>query len=119
MPRRPTTAERLKAAIAHDKEQLEQTARELRAKESALRAEETAERNKRRFLVGKLADNAGLFALSDADLEALFQALSPLAAVPSPAAVLTAALQDIKGASGTSVDASGHAAHDVSPACSV
>ncbi|HEX6827116.1 MAG TPA: hypothetical protein VF077_12435 [Nitrospiraceae bacterium] len=50
------------------------------------------QRDRRRYAVGALAEEAGLFAWSDADLAALMQALVLLAAVSTPRAVIAGIL---------------------------
>jgi hypothetical protein len=51
-------------------------------------------RTQRRVQVGRLAEDAGLFTLNDADLAALFQLLTPLLQTPNPVACLAGLLQD-------------------------
>lgn len=100
-----TKAERLAMKIQRDRETLERKRQERAEQEATLRAEirhseatlrdETRKAtNRRRYLVGALADEAGLLAWSDTDLAGIFAALAPLKAVPHPVAVLEAILGD-------------------------
>jgi hypothetical protein len=56
--------------------------------EATVREETRKAVNKRRYHVGALADDAGLFAWSNADLAAAFAVLALLCDTPNPAAVL-------------------------------
>ena len=112
-----TRAERLDRAAARAKAQLEAQRKALAQIQAAQYAEEKKARTKRRLVVGELADQAGLFALSDTVLAGLFAALSRLVEVPDPVAVLEGLLSDAEGQPGTSVDGMAHAAHGVSTAC--
>jgi hypothetical protein len=112
-----TRAERAALREQRLKDQLAATRRQLAQVEAQNRAAERTARNKRRFQVGLLADQAGLFALDDAGLARLFAALSRLVAIPDPVATLEGLLCDAEGQPGTSVDGMAHAAHGVSTAC--
>ena len=68
------------------------------------RAEERKQRDKRRYLVGKLLDEAGLLAWSDADLQAVAQALSRLVEVPNPGALVEGLLDEATLAGDASLD---------------
>ncbi len=105
-----TRAERAALREQRLKDQLAATRRQLAQVEAQNRAAERTARNKRRFQVGLLADQAGLFALDDAGLARLFAALSRLV-------TLEGLLCDAEGQPGTSVDGMAHAAHGVSTAC--
>ena len=78
---------RLREKLAEDK-------RALRQVQAHQRADARAARNKRRFLIGQLADAAGLFTWDDATLQGLFQGLAFLRDTPAPVAVLTSLLAD-------------------------
>ena len=112
-----TRAERAALREQRLKDQLAATRRQLAQVEAQNRAAARTARHKRRFQVGLLADQAGLFALDDAGLARLFAALSRLVAIPDPVATLEGLLCDAEGQPGTSVDGMAHAAHGVSPAC--
>jgi len=62
------------------------------------RVEARKTRDKRRFQVGKLADDTGLFAWDDVTLTGLFQALTLLLDTPDPVAVLEGVLTDTNAA---------------------
>jgi hypothetical protein len=55
-------------------------------------------RDKRRYLVGKLADEAGLFGWDDATLTGLFQMLRVLMDTSDPVAVLESLLTEVTSA---------------------
>ena len=112
-----TRAERAALREQRLKDHLAATRRQLAQVEAQNRAAERTARHKRRFQVGLLADQAGLFALDDAGLARLFAALARLVASPDPVATLEGLLCDAEGQPGTSVDGMAHAAHGVSPAC--
>jgi len=65
--------------------------------------------------VGELADQAGLFALDDTTIAALFALLAPLVHVPDPVAVLDAMLRDVGGTLGRVVPGYAHPADGVAP----
>ena len=111
-----TRAERLANAERLAREQLERQRTRLAKVQAQQREEERRALTKRRLLMGELADQAGLFALSDTVLAGLFAALSRLVEVPDPVAVLEGLLSDGSGTPGTSVDGCAHAAHGVTPA---
>ena len=58
--------------------------------------------------MGELADQAGLFALDDTTIAALFALLAPLVHVPDPVAVLAAMLNEVDGSPGTVVPGCAH-----------
>jgi hypothetical protein len=62
--------------------------------EAAVREETRKATNKRRYHVGALADEAGLFVWSNAEFKAVFAVLAVLADVPNPAEFLEGALTD-------------------------
>ena len=112
-----TRAERAAVREQRLKDHLAATRRELAQVEAQHRAAVRAERNKRRFHVGLLADQAGLLVWEDATLARLFTLLSPLTQMPHPEAVLEALLADPARPAREVVDGMAHAAHGVSPAC--
>ena len=112
-----TRAERAALREQRLKDHLAATRRHLAQVAAQNRAAARTARHKRRFQVGLLADQAGLFALDDAGLARLFAALSRLVAIPDPVATLEGLLCDAAGQPGTSVEGMAHAAHGVSPAC--
>ena len=96
-----TKAERLAAKIQRDKDTLEKQRQvlaeseatlraEIRHSEAALRDEERKATDKRRYQVGALAEEAGLFAMSNTELAEVFAALGALRAGERPGAVLEA-----------------------------
>src|SRR5207245_10555436 len=87
-----TRAERLANAERLAREQLERQRTRLAKVQAQQREEERRALTKRRLLMGELADQAGLFALSDTVLAGLFAALSRLVEVPDPVALLDALL---------------------------
>lgn len=89
-----TRTERLAEQESRAKARLEKERRAYVEAQQKRRAEELRERAKRYTMVGKLLDDAGLLALSDADLAALVTLLAPLTQVPNPVAVLEALLSD-------------------------
>ena len=104
-----TKLERAAEKARKEKEKLqeiERLARESRAAqrktilqaEAAVREETRKATNKRRFHVGALADEAGLFAWSNADLRGLFVLLATLRDSPDPVAVLEGLLLKKGGA---------------------
>jgi hypothetical protein len=100
-----TKLERAAEKARKEKEKLaeqERLARESRAAqrktimqaEASVRAETRKATNKRRYYVGALADEAGLFAWENADISAVFRVLARLKDCPDPAAVLEGVLED-------------------------
>ena len=94
-----TKAERLAAKIQRDRDTLEKQRQvladseatlraEIRHSEAALRDEERKATDKRRYQVGALAEEAGLFAMSNTELAEVFAALVALRAGERPGAVL-------------------------------
>lgn len=71
---------------------------EIRVAEAQVREETRKATHKRRYHVGVLAEEAGLFAWSDADLAAVFAVLGTLREVSHPAAVLEGLLvEEVEG----------------------
>ena len=63
--------------------------------EASVREETRKATNKRRYHTGALADEAGLLAWSDTDLQKVFLAVARLRETPNPGAVLESLLLDI------------------------
>lgn len=94
-----TRTERAAEKVRKEKEktaELERIAKEksaaqqvkTRQAEAALREETRKADNKRRYYVGALAHEAGLFAWSNSEIAAVFAVLERLKDTPNPAAVL-------------------------------
>ena len=94
-----TKAERLAAKIQRDRETLEKQRQvladseatlraEIRHSEAALREEERKATDKRRYQVGALAEEAGLFAMNNTELAEVFAALVALRRGERPGTVL-------------------------------
>ena len=111
-----TRAERLAQTEAHARAKLNAQRTRLAQVQAAQREEERKALTKRRLLVGKLVDEAGLFSLDDVTLAGLFARLSPLVASTDPVAALAALLQDACGPPGRSVPGCAEAAPRVAPA---
>jgi len=114
-----TRAERLAQTEARTRAKLDADRKRLAQVQAQQRDAERQALHKRRVLVGKLAEDAGLFALDDALLAGLFARLAPLAAVATPVAALEALLQDAGGPPGRSVPGCAQAAPGVAPAVPV
>jgi hypothetical protein len=80
-------AQRLKNKLATDRQELAQA-------EAVYRDEQRASRNKRRYRMGTLADEAGLAIWDEPTLQALFEVLARLRELPDPVAVLDALFSD-------------------------
>jgi hypothetical protein len=89
-----TRAERVAQAEARLRDPKATLAKGLARAQAVQRSEEKKARDKRRYLVGQMADEAGLFAWSDADLHAVLTSLATLRDVPHPGAVLAGLLQE-------------------------
>ena len=114
-----TKAERLAAKIQRDRETLEKQRQvladseatlraEIRHSEAALREEERKATDKRRYQVGALAEEAGLFAMSNTELAEVFAALGALRAGERPGAVLEALVGYPERFSEGSANGTGH-----------
>ena len=90
-----TRAEQLAIRVQRAKEALEKQRQVLAQSEAAQREETRKETNKRRYLVGALADDAGLLAWSNAELAGLFTTLARLREVQQPGKVLDALLDHV------------------------
>jgi hypothetical protein len=71
---------------------------------SAMRALQRRARDKRRYQVGTLVDEAGLAGLADDVLRGLLAGLARIAQTPSPVSALEAILWNVSGIPGKSVD---------------
>src|SRR5712664_3908048 len=111
-----TRAERLAQTEARARAKLDADRKRLAQVQAQQRDAERQALHKRRVLVGKLAEEAGLFALDDALLAGLFARLAPLAAAAAPVAALEALLQAAGGPPGRSVAGLAQAAPGVAPA---
>src|SRR6266702_8323551 len=89
-----TRAERLAKAEERARARLEVQRHRLVQVQAQQRDAERWALHKRRALIGKLVEEAGLFCLDDATLEGLFARLAPLVDAPDPVAVLDALLSD-------------------------
>jgi hypothetical protein len=81
------------------KERLSEQREETRKAEATLREETRKADNRRRYHVGTLAQEAGLFVWSNSDFQAVFAVLARLADTPHPAALL----EGLLGGNGVSV----------------
>jgi hypothetical protein len=111
-----TRAERLAQTEARARAKLDADRKRLAQVQAQQRDVERQALYRRRVLVGKLVEDAGLFALEDATLAALFARLSPLVAAADPVAALATLLQDACGPPGRSVPGCAEAAPRVAPA---
>ena len=103
-------------ALEATRETINAQKRKLASLQSAQRDEQRKARDKRRYQVGTLVDDAGLAGLDDTVLRSLFGLLASLTTAPDPVALLKALLEDLRGTPGTSVAASGHRGDGVSAA---
>jgi hypothetical protein len=83
-----TRAEQAALRAQKLKTELDAKSHELAKVQARQRAFARDVRNKRSYQVGALADEAGLFTWSNADLAAVFAVLASLREAPNPAAVL-------------------------------
>jgi hypothetical protein len=104
MMSRPSRDERLAQAEASTRRKMETQRKHLAAIQAQQRAEAKKARDRRRYEVGQLADEAGLAELDDAVLRPLFGLLSTIASVPNPVALLESLLHDVSGQPDRSVD---------------
>jgi hypothetical protein len=84
---------------------------------ATIRAEARKERNARRYVVGTLADEAGLLAWANSDLVWLFTALARVADCQHPAAFLEGLLECAAPTLAVQEDGVAHPTDGVSPAC--
>ena len=99
-----TRAERLAQQGARAKEKLRADRKKLTQATRRRRGEEKRRRTQQQYVVGQLADEAGLLTLDTTTLAGLFRLLGPLTQVPDPVAVLEALLCDTEGAALVSED---------------
>jgi hypothetical protein len=111
-----TRAERLAQTEARARVKLDAQRTRLAQVQAAQREEERKALTKRRLLVGKLVDEAGLFSLDNATLAGLFARLTALVEAPDPVAVLDALLRDGVSPVCVSVPGCVQAAPGVAPA---
>jgi len=111
-----TRAERLAQTEARARAKLDADRKRLAQVQAQQRDAERQALHRRRVLIGKLVEDAGLFALDDAILAALFARLSPLVAAADPVAALAALLQDACGPPGSPVPGCAEATPRVAPA---
>ncbi len=95
-----TRTERVVEQVRKAKEKLEAQRKALAQAEAAQREVARKDVNKRRYLVGALAHEAGLFRWSNPELAALFQVLARLEHVHNPGAVLEGLLGGDDGRKG-------------------
>jgi hypothetical protein len=89
-----TRSERAAQQEARLRTQMDVLTKAMARMQAIQREEERKERDRRRYLVGTLFEEAGLMAWSDADLSAVCQALIPLLDTPNPGAVLDGLLRE-------------------------
>ena len=92
-----TRQERLEERERRIRERQDKDKRELALVQSARRDDARKARDRRRYQVGRLADEAGLLAWEDGTLTSLFALLGTLQSVPNPAAVLEGLLGEVDG----------------------
>jgi hypothetical protein len=112
-----TRAERLAQKEANDKKKLADSRKKLAETQAELREETRKTVHKRRYRVGALAQEAGLFVLDDTTLAGLFALLARLPQVPNPVAVLEALLCDSVSPALVAVDGRAEALPRVSTPC--
>ena len=111
-----TRAERLAQTEARARAKLDADRSRLKQVQAHQRDAERQAVHRRRVLVGKLVEDAGLFALEDATLAGLFARLAPLVDAPDPVALLEGLLSDSVSPPHASVDGCAQAAPGVAPA---
>ncbi len=114
-----TRAERLAQTEAHARAKLDADRTRLKQVQAQQRDAERQAVHRRRVLVGKLVEEAGLFSLDDATLAGLFARLAPLADAPDPVAILEGLLSDSASPACASVPGYAEAAPRVAPAVPV
>lgn len=92
-----TRSERAAQQLASLQRRQEALATQLGRAEARQQALLHRQQDRRRMVAGKIVDDAGLFAWSNADLQTVFQALSRLVDVSNPAAVIEALLHRREG----------------------
>ena len=114
-----TRAERLAQTEAHARAKLDAQRTRLAQVQAQQRDAERQALHRRRVLVGKLVDEAGLFSLDDQTLAGLFTQLTPLVEAPDPVALLAGLLSDAVRPPRASGDGCAQAAPGVAPAVPV
>ena len=114
MPR-PSRQQQLAHATEATQQKIAAEKRKLASLQSAQRQEQRKAREKRRYQVGLLVEEAGLLDCDDAFLQELLALLSQVVQQADPSATAAACLRTIAGMPGRSVDGFAHAAHGVSP----
>jgi hypothetical protein len=114
-----TRAERLAQTEARARAKLDADRTRLKQVQAQQRDAERQAVHRRRVLVGKLVDEAGLFGLDDATLAGLFAQLSPLVDAPDPVALLAGLLRASVSPACTSLPGCAQAAPGVAPAVPV
>jgi len=114
-----TRAERLAQTEARARAKLDADRTRLKQVQAHQRDAERQALHRRRVLVGKLVEDAGLFALDDATLAGLFARLAPLVEAPDPIALLASLLRASASPPCASVDGCAQAAPGVAPAVPV
>ena len=87
-----TRAERLAQTEVRARAKLDADRTRLKQVQAQQRDAERQAVHRRRVLVGKLVEEAGLFCFDDATLAGLFARLAPLCTAPDPVAILDALL---------------------------
>ena len=113
---RPTRQQRLTDAEAAARDKLEVQRKAYATIQGQLRALEKKTRDRRRYHLGQLVEEAGLADLDDAILRPLLALVGNVASMPNPVALLEALMPQGSNTPGTSVDGCAHAAHGVSAA---
>ena len=110
-----TRAERLARTEAHARAKLDADRTRLKQVQAQQRDAERQVLHRRRVLVRKLVEEAGLFGLDDATLTGLFARLSPLVDAPDPVALLASLLRASASPACASVPGYAEAAPRVAP----
>ena len=114
-----TRAERLAQTEVRARAKLDADRTRLKQVQAQQRDAERQAVHRRRVLVGKLVDEAGLFSLDDATLAGLFARLAPLVDAPDPIALLEGLLRDRSSLPCASVPGCAHPPDGVAPAVPV
>ncbi len=107
---RPSRQQQLDHAAEAAKQKIASEKRKLASIASAQREEQRKLRDRRRYALGQMIEEAGLAALDDAFLQELLALLGQVAQQADPHATVAACLRTIAGMPGKSVDAYGEAA---------
>jgi hypothetical protein len=112
---RPSRQQQLDRAEEAARAKIDEQRRKLASIASAQRTEAKKARDRRRYQVGTLADDAGLLAFDDAFLKELLALLSQVVQQADPHATVAACLRTIAGMPDRSVDGFALPAEGVSP----